>query len=99
MPAHCQNLNILNRRKTIQQLKTISDNVLTAYIFTIKRNSIDSFQYTRHWQPVQSLQMRSWFMCTDLLPRHLPTGFELYIGSNVISQSALIISQIIPSER
>ena len=35
VPAHCQNLNILNRRKTIQQMKTISD-VLTAYVFTIK---------------------------------------------------------------
>ena len=52
VPAHCQNLNILNRRKAIQQLKTISDNVLTAYIFTIKGNSIDLlFQYTRHWLP------------------------------------------------
>ena len=61
VPAHCQNKNILNRRKTIQQLKTISD-VLTAYVFTIKCNSIDlSFQYTRRWQPVQSLQKRSWF--------------------------------------
>ena len=38
VPAHCQNLNILNRRKTIQQLKTLSKNVLTAYIFTIKGN-------------------------------------------------------------
>ena len=59
--ANCQNLNILNSRKTIQELKTISDNVLTPYIFTIKGNSIDlSFQYTTRWQPVQSLQMRSW---------------------------------------
>ena len=76
VPAHCQNLNILNRRKTIQQLKTISDNVLTAYIFTIKSNSIDlSFQYTIHWQPVQSLRMCSLCMLvyTDFKPRHLPT--------------------------
>ena len=38
----------------VQQLKTISDKVLTAYIFTIKDNSIElSFQYTRRWQPVK----------------------------------------------
>ena len=37
--------------------KTISDNVLTSYILTIKSNSIDfSFQYTTLWQPVQSLR-------------------------------------------
>ena len=72
VPAHCQNLNILNRRKTIQQLKTISD-VLTAYVFMIKCNSIDlSFQYTRRWQPVQ-------LVYTNFLPRHLPTGFELCV--------------------
>ena len=36
--------------------KTISDNVLTSYILTIKSNLIDfSFQYTTLWQPVQSL--------------------------------------------
>ena len=51
----------IKQRKTIQQSKTISDNVLTAYIFTIKGNSTDlSFQYTTRWQPVQSLRMRSW---------------------------------------
>ena len=65
-PAHCQNLNTLNRRKTIQQLKTISDNVLTAYIFTIKGNSIDLWR----WQPLFKV-----YECAVGLQRFHATAF------------------------
>ena len=105
VPAHCQNLNILNRRKTIQQLKTISDNVLTAYIFAIKGNSIDlSFQYARRWQPIQSLQKRSWrswftpSSCHSVCPLARTTsGFELvgFCFSQTECFSLQILSQTI----
>ena len=47
VPAHCQNLNMLNRRRTIHQLKTISHNVLIAYVFTTKGYSIYRFNTLR----------------------------------------------------
>ena len=88
MSAHCQNLNILNRRKTIQKLKTISDNVFTANILTIKGKSIDSsaFQYSymhytlaacSKFTNAQLVQL----VYTNFLPQRLPTGFELYVIS------------------
>ena len=61
VPAHCQNLNILNRSRTIQQLETISDNVLTVYSRSKVTQLISRFN-TLHAGSLFKvyMQMRSW---------------------------------------